>query len=110
MTHLVSALPHARCHDRGSGIGALPVPRLPSGPLRGAGASADGCSPYRAAEHGPPTVYLPCVGQLDLPSDDVATTAVSIEDEQAAAAAAARPQPDPNLDFLGRVLRGLRKL
>ena len=110
MTHLVPAMLHVRCPDRGSVIGALPVPRLPSSPLRGVGASADGHSVRRAAEHGPPTEYLPRVGQLDLPCDGITTTAMTVEDEQARAATAARPQPDPDLDVLSRVLRGLRRL
>lgn len=102
--------PHAHCVGRGAVISALPFPRLPSSPLRTGGVSADHRSPPRVAEHGPPTGYLPCVGQLGLPGDGVAATIVSVEDERASAAAAARAQPDPTLDFLARVLWGLRKL
>lgn len=102
--------PHAHCVGRGGVISALPFPRLPSSPLRTGGVSADHRSLPRVAEHVPPTEYLPCVGQLALPSDDVAATTVSVEVERASAAAAARAQPDPTLDFLARVLRGLRKL
>jgi hypothetical protein len=98
------------CPNQGSGMSALPAPRLPPNPLCGAMASADRRSLARANEQGPLTEYLPCVGELDIPSGDAVTSAVNVEDEQAAAAAAARPRPDPSLDLLARVLRGLRKL
>jgi hypothetical protein len=72
------------------------------------GRVADYNQSHSATEHGPPTEYLPCVGQIDLPGDDTADSDLRVEVERAAAAAC--PQPDPNLDFLARVLRGLRKL